>query len=76
MGASYVVIPSTFHEIETSPDEIDQSELNTQRALKASFDLFFWFVTCIPVRVADTLIQDNLIQRLCGCLILGLAGIL
>ncbi|XP_050151893.1 uncharacterized protein LOC126626569 isoform X2 [Malus sylvestris] len=30
MGASYVVIPSTFHEIETSPDEIDQSELNTQ----------------------------------------------
>lgn len=40
MGASYVVIPSTFHEIETSPDEIDQSELNTQRALKASFDFF------------------------------------
>ncbi|CAN6578707.1 unnamed protein product [Malus baccata var. baccata] len=46
MGASYVVIPSTFHEIETSPDEIDQSELNTQCALKASFD-FFWFVTLL-----------------------------
>nr|XP_017188873.1 uncharacterized protein LOC103438757 isoform X1 [Malus domestica] len=37
MGASYVVIPSTFHEIETSPDEIDQSELNTQRYKFAVF---------------------------------------
>ncbi|XP_016651239.1 PREDICTED: uncharacterized protein LOC103337913 [Prunus mume] len=30
MGASYVVIPTTCNEIETIPDEIDQSELNIQ----------------------------------------------
>ncbi|KAB2633061.1 hypothetical protein D8674_029308 [Pyrus ussuriensis x Pyrus communis] len=37
MGASYVVIPSTFHEIETSLDEVDRSELNTQRYKFAVF---------------------------------------
>ncbi|KAJ0051798.1 hypothetical protein Pint_01316 [Pistacia integerrima] len=32
MGASYVVTPSACHEMETSSDEIDHSELNAQRA--------------------------------------------
>lgn len=35
MGASYVVIPSTCNAIETTPDEIDQSDLNIQRVFKA-----------------------------------------
>lgn len=39
MGATYVVIPSPFQEIETAPDEIDQSDLNTQRMSNA----FLWF---------------------------------
>nr|XP_011470840.1 PREDICTED: uncharacterized protein LOC101314812 [Fragaria vesca subsp. vesca] len=30
MGASYVVIPSSFQEMETASDEIDQSDVNTE----------------------------------------------
>ncbi|XP_024170125.1 uncharacterized protein LOC112176438 isoform X1 [Rosa chinensis] len=30
MGASYVVIPSTFQEMETASDEIDQSDVNNE----------------------------------------------
>ncbi|KAH9705749.1 hypothetical protein KPL70_011994 [Citrus sinensis] len=32
IGASYVVTPSVCHEIETTSDEIDQTELNSQRS--------------------------------------------
>lgn len=58
MGASYVVIPSTFQEIETAPDEIDQSDLNTQRMSNA----FVWFsdLGCVSDKeLLNTLIQDN-----------------
>lgn len=57
MGASYVVIPSTFQEMETASDEIDQSDVNNERMSEAF--LLFSGLGCIGLRVIDTLIKDN-----------------
>lgn len=40
MGAPFIVIPSSYHVIEATSDDADQSDVNAQRVLKAPLPLW------------------------------------